>query len=431
MKDDRDNFGAITQKTINYNELEGVLGIRVFEKMRNEWTGLGLIVRSPHGAGALAKAMFKLHDVDLYMNPQVPMPISPIMRGYYGGRFEFTRQGQFPVAYESDINSAYPHIMRNLPCLTHIQCESAKRYECNPNSIWLVRWRDTDKRWAPFPYRDNHHIRYYTSGMGWYYGSEVHSALRYDPTIEILEGYIFNPGCKDRPFAWIEDYYNRRQELKETSPDTAELLKIGMNSGYGCLAQTKGFIPPFQTLIWAGMITSGTRAMLLDVICKDPESVVALSTDSVTSLTPIPVDSDKVRLGAWKQKELPDYTLLGNGFAYSSDMDLKSTHRGFPDWDWNDVYTNWKRDGYVVVDRHDYNTSLDAWEQKKEWLRRTWSSGQSKLEFNPPDGRVADVDGWIWPATNPNPWIISGELGVDPQNLRVSQFGPPDSVSEW
>lgn len=431
MKAGRSDFGPITEEVKAYNDLEGVLGIRVFEKMRTEWTQLGLVVRSPHGAGALAKAMFRLHGLEEYMDPLVTIPPSPILRGYIGGRFEFARQGQFPMAYESDINSAYPHIMRSLPCLTHIRLEKATGYRRDSNSLWLVRWFDTEKRWAPFPFRDKDHIRYYSSGMGWYYGAEVEAALRYDPEIEVLEGYHFVPECDDKPFGWMAEYYNRRQELKKSSPDTAELLKIGMNSGYGCLAQTKGFVPPYQTLIWAGMITSGTRAMLLDVIQRDPESVIALSTDSVTSLTPIPVDADPVRLGAWKQKELPDYTLLGNGFAYSSNLEDKSTHRGFPDWDWTDIYERWRRDGYVVVERKDYNNSLDASEQKKEWLRRTWTIGQSKLTFAPPDGRESDVDGWIWPATNPRPWDISGELEVDPEHLRVSQFGPPVFVSEW
>lgn len=431
MKSGRSDFGPVTQTTRDYNELEGVLGIRVFEKIRTEWTRLGLVVRSPHGAGSLAKAMYRFHGVENYMDPQIPIEPSPILRAYIGGRFDFTRQGQFPIAYESDINSAYPHIMRNLPCLTHIRLEKATRYRRETNSLWLVRWRDTEKHWAPFPYREKDHIRYYSSGMGWYYGDEVDSAIRYDPEIEVLEGFNFIPECDDKPFGWMEEYYNRRQELKVSSPDTAELLKIGMNAGYGCLAQTKGFVPPYQTLIWAGMITSGTRAMLLDAIQLNPQSVIAVSTDSVTSLVPIPIDIDKVRLGAWKQKELPDFTLLGNGFAYSSNLDDKSTHRGFPDWDWNDVYESWSRNGHVIVERKDYNKSQDAREQKKEWLRRTWSIGQSKLEFRAPEGREKDLDGWIWPAQNPHPWAISEELEVSPEHLRVSQFGPSLSVSHW
>lgn len=431
MKKTRNEFGPVTQERKDYNELEGTLANRVFEKIRTEWTRLGLNIPNPHGGGSVAKAMFRLHDVDLYMNPQVPMPYSPILRGYIGGRFDFTRQGQFSIAIESDINSAYPHIMRNLPCLTHIDVQRATSFVDTPNSLWLVRWRDTDKPWAPFPYRWKDHIRYFTSGIGWYYGAEVASALRYDPEIEVLEGYLFNPQCDDRPFAWIEEYYNRRQELKKSSPDTAEFLKIGMNSGYGCLAQTKGFVPPYQTLLWAGMITSGTRAMLLDVIQQDPFNVIAVSTDSVTSVSPVRVDADEIRLGAWKQKVLPDYTLLGNGFAYCSDEELKSTHRGFPNWDWTNLYERWVRDGSIVVPRKDFNNALEARTQKKEWLRDTWTTGESRLQFQPPDGREKDLSGWIWPATNPTPWMISEELDVDQEHLRVSQFGPPVSVLEF
>src|SRR5947209_5158715 len=95
----------------------------------------GLRVSSPHGAGSLASAMYIQNDLDRYMQLQQSVPPSPFKRAYIGGRFDYTRQGEFPVAYESDINSAYPHIMRNLPCLTHCRVEWTNKYVADFHSL--------------------------------------------------------------------------------------------------------------------------------------------------------------------------------------------------------------------------------------------------------------------------------------------------------
>jgi len=422
MKKARPDFGPITQETLDYNELEGKLGIRVFKKIRSEWIGLGLKVTSPHGAGSLASAMYVQNDLEKYMQLQQSVSPSPFKRGYIGGRFDYTRQGEFGVVYESDINSAYPHIMRTLPCLTHASIQWTRDYVVDSHSLWLVRWRDTDQRWALFPYRSGKHIRYHSSGIGWYYGSEVQAALRLDPTLEILEGYRIVPECDEKPFGWIETYYNRRQELKATQPFTAEVLKIGMNSGYGKLAQTKGHVPRYQNLMWAGMITSGTRAMLLNAIAQSPEQVICVSTDSVTSTIPLDLEYDDVKLGAWKQKRLEDYLLLGNGFAHSRSG--KDTHRGFLDdeWNWDIAREEWKSTGHITAWKMRFNTAYDSYCQHDSSIRCSWSKYQSQLGFELPKGRESS-EGWIWPSENPTPSTLSDELTVQEGNLRMSQFG--------
>jgi hypothetical protein len=425
MKKARPDFGPITQEVLDYNELEGKLGIRVFNKIRSEWIGLGLRVSSPHGAGSLASAMYVQNQLENYMTLEQSVEPSPFKRGYIGGRFDYTQQGEFDSVYESDINSAYPHIMRNLPCLSHTEIRYVNGIHFDPSnvSLWLVRWRDTGQRWALFPYRSGKHIRYHSSGIGWYWNAEVGAALQLDPTLEILEGYQFIPKCDEKPFGWIETFYNRRQELKATQPFTAEVLKIGMNSGYGKLAQTKGYVPRYQCLMWAGMITSGTHAMLLNAIAQAPDKVICVSTDSVTSTIPLDLDYDEIRLGAWKQKKMNNYLLLGNGFAYSPDG--KDTHRGFLDdeWNWERAKSEWEQTGHITAWKMRFNTAYDAWTQKDLSLRCTWSKFQSELGFELPKGREIDSDGWIWPSINPTPTVLSDELSIAKENLRVSQFG--------
>jgi|SRR5215471_655637 len=438
MKKERPDFGPITQETLDYNQLEGKLGIRVFQKIRSEWLGLGLKITSPHGGGSVASAMYLKNGLDSFMQLQQSLPEGPFLRGYIGGRFDYTRQEEFPVVYESDINSAYPHIMRQLPCLSHTRIQWTNKYIQDRHSLWLCRWHPNYQRWALFPYRSGTHIRYHKSGIGWYYGAEVAAALKLDPSLEILEGYQFIPECDERPFGWIEEYYYRRQELKITQPFTAEVLKIGMNSGYGKLAQTKGHIPKYQNLIWAGMITSGTRAMLLDAIYPSPQSVIAVSTDSVTSTLPLNLDYNDVSLGAWKQTRLENYLLLGNGFAYSTSRDskgnlLKDTHRGFLDdqWDWEKAKQEWRETGHITAWRMEFNNARESWIQNDPSIRCSWSKFQSRLEFDLPAGRYKAEDGWIYPSHNPTANTMSEELKVKRDNLRMSQFGTGVFVPDW
>jgi hypothetical protein len=174
MKLKRSTFSGINEEQLDYNKLEGVHGVRIFERVRSEWVALQLPVKRFDGAGAIASAMFAKNGVELFLTQRNPIPTDIMLRAYIGGRFDFSRQGFIGNAYEYDINSAYPNIARKLPCLTHSQWRYSRRYIQSPDSLWHVRWNLQNPRWAPFPFRTHDgRIRYFSSGEGWYYGSEV------------------------------------------------------------------------------------------------------------------------------------------------------------------------------------------------------------------------------------------------------------------
>jgi hypothetical protein len=118
------------------------------------------------------------------------------------------------------------------------------------------------------------------------------------------ECWLYHTSCDCNPFARIVDYYLERLKLGKDGKGLA--IKLAINGIYGKLAQTKGKNPPFQCFIWAGIITSNTRAMLLDVL---DDSCLMLATDGVFatgSLTlPRPIETgsgpDKP-LGGWETK---------------------------------------------------------------------------------------------------------------------------------
>ena len=426
MKKKRPDFGPITKEVLEYNNLEGKHGIALFHKVRTEYSKLGLRLPRPVGAGSIASAMFRKNRLDNYMPAFQSIPTEVMLQSFIGGRFDIAKIGLIGDTYQIDINSAYPYIASNLPCLAcgnHFKW--TEKYEESANSLWLVRWHDNDNRWAPFPYRtDGNHIRYYSSGTGYYYGSEVSSALQLDSDIQILGGYHFVCGCDHRPFQWIEDYYKRRQEMLRNGDFGDKIIKLGLNAIYGKLAQTKGRMPRYQNLIWAAMITSGTRAMLLNAIAQNPQNIISCATDAVITYEPVDVQIDSTILGAWKQSRLADLLLLGNGIYHSTTLDKDgepiAKNRGFPHthFPWDRVRNDYLTQGKSVVTKHEYIGFSGAFRDKRLEERGGWLDEDIQLNFEVPKGKEQNGD-WIWPGNNPTPYEISRPAKINLDSLRI------------
>lgn len=421
-KDARSTFGDVSDERMQYNHLEGKHGIRLFRRIREEYTKLGLRVQRPVGAGSIASAMFRKHRIDNYLPTFQPIPTEVMLQAYIGGRFDLGRIGFLGTSYEYDINSAYPHIARNLPCLAHGRFEWSERYVPSPHSLWMVRWRDNENKWSPFPYRSDggNHIRYYSSGIGYYYDSEVESALRLDSDIQILGGYRFIRECDERPFWWLESYYAQRQIMVQLGDFGEIIIKLGSNSVYGKLAQTKGKAPRYQNLIWAGMITSGTRAMLMDAVCKNPDSVYKLSTDAVFSSEPLDLPLG-LELGQWKLKVLEDLLVLGNGIYHSANGETAKNRGYLKDgkyFNWEEIRKNYANGIPSVVTKHEFMKFGGAYHGKRMEERCTWVDEEQYLLYDSPGGKELR-NGWIWPGVNPTPQVTSAPIAIDTKNLRV------------
>jgi hypothetical protein len=427
MKSLRPDFGDVTNETLTYNHMEGKHGIQLFKRVRAEYTKLQLKVPRPVGAGSIASAMFRRHRIDSHFPVFQSLPVDVMLQSYIGGRFDIARIGFVGDIYEYDINSAYPHIARNLPCLAHTKFEWTNEYVRDSHSLWLVRWRDNENPWSPFPYRtpNGEHIRYFASGTGYYYGSEVESALRLDSDIEVIGGFRCICECDERPFKWIEDYYLARQEMKRNHDFAEIIIKLGLNSVYGKLAQSKGKSPRWQNFIWAGMITSGTRAMLMDAVARNPTAVFKLSTDAVFSTEPLDLPLGN-ELGQWKPTQLEDLLVLGNGIYHSPTLDengipIASKNRGYlkgPEYfDWELIRKNFANGIPSVVTKHEFMKFTGAYHSKKMEERCTWIDEQQFLDYEPPSGKELR-GGWIWPGQNETPLIESAPIRVKEENLR-------------
>lgn len=355
------------EKIAEYCKLECRLGAETFRKVLDHAKLLHLKLRRYDGAGSVATAMFRKHDVQNYIHQvRNRLPDDVIKCGYHGGRFDFAAFGECGTAIERDINSAYPYQALHLPCLSCGSWEYRSDYDGgSPWAIWDVSW-DIDQYalWSPFPYRSNRGQKYLRNGSGWYWANEVREAIAlYPSTIQVRGGFVYTTDCIHRPFEFIREYYSARQELVAQGNLAEMIIKLGLNSLYGKLAQSVGRfqkVPKTQCFIWAGMITSGTRGMLLRAIRDAPGEALLLATDAV--ITRHQSDEDEgLGLGQWKTTDLQNLFIVGNGFYQAETSNpkkpMKERTRGFNP---NDIRFTDEATGVVT----------DHWKQIREQARK-------------------------------------------------------------
>lgn len=359
MKDRRSEFTDAEIAEISfYCKLECKLGSQVFDKLLLCTKDVGLKLTRFDGAGSVAAAMLRKHDVRSYMHQTLRIPDEVICAGYYGGRFDLSAFGECGNAIQYDINSAYPYQAMSLPCLSCGSWTYTRDYVKNAEwAIWNTSWSiDRSNLWSPFPYRHHGHIYYVLNGSGWYWGNELRKAIDlYPNAIQVREGYVFNATCNHKPFSFIFDYFQRRRRLKEQGDLAQIVLKLGLNAMYGKLAQNVGRgIPQTQCLIWAGIITSNTRAMLLDAIRLDPRSLL-VATDAVITSGEIQLSTGD-NLGEWERSYLQNLFIITNGVyqARGAKEDKNATR------------------GVSLKDLYDPANKIDHWANiRKEAVRNT------------------------------------------------------------
>jgi hypothetical protein len=227
---------------------------------------------------------------------------------FFGGRFEIAKNGKIPYkVYERDISSAYPYQIFLLPCFRH-GCGEWKlihnRQELSNYEYALVRYSLRDKPgkdygWGPFPYRTKKHTVIFPrrSEGGWIWLREYLAGEKLFDNVKFERAWVW---CKSNqcnhpnPFRNIAELYVERCRVGKEGK--GKVIKLGYNASYGKMAQCIGN-PPFHNWMWAGMITSGCRAQLLELMAmhKDMHNIVMVATDGLYSTeefnTPEPINT--------------------------------------------------------------------------------------------------------------------------------------------
>lgn len=321
MKNRRNRFSAREIiKIREYCKTECRQIAQLARKLIETHKQVGLTLQNYYGAGSTAGVILSKMKVTEYRkDPPAAMKV-PIACAFFGGRFEHSLIGPVTPVYGYDISSAYPYQLYQLPCLKHgrwkkVTTRISKALETCTTALVHYTYKAPSKAmWAAFPHRsDRGSICYPNSTEGWAWLPEIVAAQKLG-AVTPIEAWVYNTDCDCRPFADIPIYYRRRAELGK---DTAGIImKLGPNGCAGKLMQSKGAPgkpPKFQCWIWAGLLTSGTRAQILDLIAQDTEAIIGIATDGVYSRRrlkcPKPIDTGTFDLpkplGGWEEKYYP------------------------------------------------------------------------------------------------------------------------------
>lgn len=319
------------ESIITYNDAENANLIRLMAELRLRLFRVGILIRRWDGPGAVASALMDRENVKPKLSPVPEMVGVATRTAYAGGRFEVIRFGHYVgKVYEYDVNSAYPAALRSVPCLA---CGTWRLCSGDPGmhgfAVYRIRWSGADHIQAgPLWCRnDDGTISYPSHGEGWYWSPEYQMVMeKRADLVEVIEAWVYEPGCTDHPFDFIDGLYRKRQALKAGKDGAHVGIKLGLNSLYGKLCQQLGWgvtnkdglrIPPYHQLEYAGYVTSHCRATVFAAVADNPSAVVAFETDAVFTTEPLPVKVG-TELGEWELTEFSDITYIKSGFWYGT-----------------------------------------------------------------------------------------------------------------
>lgn len=391
----RGDFHEMDKEIRAYNALEIVLLEQLMLEFRSVCISTGYIPKKWQGPGYLASAMLDHHGVP--KSKSIPILQNNDFRSlaneaYYGGRFETTAAGPVSVpVYQYDINSAYPSILRTLPCLLH---GSWKRIRSVPGdgALWFgqVYFNHSAGRLLyNLPVRDKKgNIHYPKEGNGVYWSTELEAASRGGTEYSLAQGWIYESRCDCRWFSFIDEYYRKRLALGKTTK--GYVLKLAGNSLYGKVAQSIGYAP-YANPVWAGLITAGCRGQLIDAYRQEPNACVMLATDGLfmTKRLDLPVSN---KLGEWDLTEHEDGIFIvqpGIYYLPGGDVKTRGVERGRISKERNAFENAWQ----LFMDSHGVNhcvtvpvdnfiTCKQALARNKWRIAGTWERATRDVSFD-------------------------------------------------
>lgn len=285
---------AARAETIEYNRTENAVLAKLMTRLDQGFRENGIDLRADQFYGPGQAAQKWMSNIGAPTTEELQDVLSPklfrIFQGsYYGGWFEIFCHGHIPgVTWEYDITSAYPDIIRSLPCLLCGQWKPD-----HEGTLRIARYHvlaPVDAVTGPLPHRkrDGSILRPRET-RGYHWADEVEAAERAGLVaeyVEVTDKWSFHPSdCrhdKPKPYQEIEDLFLQRIKVNKKSP-AGKALKLVYNSAYGKMAQSVG-MPKFASPIYASLITSGCRTKILNAIASHPEGARALTmvaTDAV------------------------------------------------------------------------------------------------------------------------------------------------------
>jgi len=381
-KGNRSIFARSEIDTIRkYNQAELRCLVAIMNRARDALAALDLPITRWDGAGAVASAMMRKHGVKECKRAPPAGVLMASRYAYSGGHIEAPQLGyRDGMVFHYDVNSAYPDRFRELPDLTRGHWRHG--HGVPPDGFTVVRTRfhfHAGNSFYPLFFREEGGSIFYPArGEGWYWYPEFEAAREFSArfgarVFEALEWWHFEQQGSYYPFAWITDYYEQRQryimEARGAGVESGEekIIKLGLNALYGKTAQQVGaredeetgeIIPPaYFQLEWAGYVTAGCRAKLMQAAIQNSPAVIAFATDGLFTTEPLDLDTpDEKILGAWEFQRHAGITMVMPGVYWLHETTARTKHysRGFDKAKMSDpdfVHWAWRRkQSFIPVD---------------------------------------------------------------------------------
>lgn len=385
MKDQRAEFDKLDKGAVRDYCLEECMCMaQLARKLTDAHTAAGLKLTSYYGAGSTAKAILTKMGIKDQIREVPDEMREAVASAFFGGRFENSGIGPYyEEMYNWDISSAYPYQTTFLPCLVHGRWSHTRdRNQVVDADHALVRYRldhliiHDEYSWGPFPFREKDGSISFpsASGGGWVWRNEYLVGESLFPNTRFIEAWVYRTECDCQPFRRIPKYYKERLRIGKEGPGI--VLKLGVNACYGSLAQSVGNAV-FNSWIWAGMITSGCRAQILEMmgLHKDRRNLLMIATDGIYTREklepPAPRDTGtfdakdskdgKLKpLGAWEGKTITKGMFLARPGVYfplnPTEAELKEVRargvgKAFVLKHWKLIVHEWHKNGINGVAR--------------------------------------------------------------------------------
>jgi hypothetical protein len=315
---------------IEYNLLECDVLARLMRQQNAGLVGEGIKLKRSQWIGPGQAAQQWLNNIKApkgeAIREAVPQNFRDAARqAYFGGWFEIFHHGPAPgAAYGYDINSAYPYVMAQLPCLLHGRV-TRKAWE-GPKDLMLIKARVTGSH--PLIGAMLHRTRKktvlrprQTEGWFWWHELQLAKAAGFIDRIDEIDWLTFERRCNcPPPLAPIAELYKGRLAVGKNTPN-GRAKRLIYNSAYGKFAQSVGE-PAYGNPVYASLITANTRCMIIEAISShpDPASLLMVATDSVTFAAPHPgLPLDGQQLGAWTEHKHEGLSLFMPGVYWDDD----------------------------------------------------------------------------------------------------------------
>jgi hypothetical protein len=348
-----------------YNRLENQVLARLMERLAGGLVQMGVRLSKDqwHGPGQAAAEWMRQQQIVRRRASQADVTmLEACRRSYLAGWFELFAHGRIPGdSFGYDLNSAYPYIMSTLPCLEHGKYNKGKGTAPTRGLVLIegivhgnnpyigAMLHRTPEATICRPQS--------TRGVFWLHELEASQRAGLVRNWTVTRWWQYIPCDCPSPLANLSRLYNFRQSIgKDTAAGKA--AKLIYNSAYGKFAQSIGSAP-YGNWIYASLITSGCRVMILNAIATHPLGAggcLMVATDGVFFSERHPGLPLSSKLGDWDETIKEDLFLFKPGFYWDAESKGKITYksRGIRAADFSDQIPKIERQ-FDLITRHAMN----------------------------------------------------------------------------